>query len=346
MPFVPFQNELFKGIYQRWTGFYDSCVRAYNLNGDVTAEAEIGGVDGTATGLAYSTGKYGILQSGYFDGATSLIDIGSAALLDNLPNFTILAVIYPETDGEANLGKIYSKGVNVRFEVQNQTAAGVQLYGEVQCATTDATALSNTTTGRFPLNTWNMVMMVWDNSTKYVSLYTLNDRGQAVECTYDAQVQGVGGQTADAGDNGCIGNYAATGASFDGMIDSFRLYNESLAAARLTPIIETPLYQTTAPQHTSRPYCTVDLVSGVPLHNWDGTDEEVRIQFSIFVDDSSPSAAYTIGCIVEGIRRTFDNQLIDLDTYNQVICIRDVETMFRYDEVLQATIDYLITAAD
>lgn len=332
-------NELFTGIRERLTGRYSTCLRAFDFEGDCTDEE--GNSDGTPTDLLYTVGKFGIRQAAYFDGLTSIVNCGSEADIDTLGNFTVICFVYP-----VEKGILYEKvtgGNGVTFSLQDGGGGTFKLYGKVSCSTSAAESTSSTT---IAAQTWTMVAMVWNGTTKTISLFTgkkdSNGRWKEAEVSYSPQTVGVGSQSSDAAGNALIGNDSGGADPFKGGLDTFRLYSAALSVARMGWFIEVPSFPGVAV--SPFPYITFEQVAGNPDWTFDHDREMPLIQFSMFAEgNASMSAREELGHIEDGVKRCFDLRTIALNGYSNIICRREGETGPLFiDRVYQKTVDYMI----
>jgi len=170
-----------------------------------------------------------------FDGATSFVDLGSPAALDNLAvgaSFTVEAWIYAEGWGENNLGHIVDKSNNASVGWRLYIDSTVGLRGQVYFDVQDA--ISESGTDEFNatfFDAWHHVCMEFDNATKLISLYI---DGTEVS-SYATQQAGNNAAVADAATNAWIGNVAAGTRTFDGKIGWVRIYSALLYAGNFTP---------------------------------------------------------------------------------------------------------------
>jgi hypothetical protein len=328
-------KEVLDAIYQRYTGAYTPCVRAFNFNGDCADS--MGVDDGVGTAITYATGKFGILQSALFNGTTSLVNIGSAADIDNLADFSIVAFIYPAGGGEADLGVIYSKS-GIIFRVREEAAGFVKLEGEVDCAVTAANSKSTAT---IPIMQWSAVMMTWSDATKTVRLYH-----NETEVIYENQTIGVAAQMADAASDGIIGNLAAVTNTFAGAIDTFRLYNAMLPISKMGWFLETPIYLVETSRTQELSYVTINPIDVYPDYLWPGIERHIwRVQFSVYSNgDDAHSGAEIVGIVLDAINRCFNAKRVSITGYTNCGIRREITIPpFKPDaEVWQGTADYTV----
>lgn len=162
-----------------------------------------------------------------FNGDTSSINCGSNATLDDIPDFAVAAKgnitaeawIKPDTWGEANAGRIFSK---TNWSLRLDSALG--LYSNVVCAA--QTAISDSGLDEFTLDgEWHHVLMTYSEvglGTAVARTIYLAIDGVWV-ATYPTQQVSAGNYTSDAAQNLFIGNNAGGAACFDGKIGWTRI---------------------------------------------------------------------------------------------------------------------------
>jgi hypothetical protein len=180
--------------------------------------------NGIGANLSAVVGKYS--QAYYFNGADSFVNISHNAKQLLVGGGTITAWIYPTGYGESGRGVIVQKatqstavgGYNFAFD------AGTHLTGVL-----NATTLSGS--GVIPLNTWTFVAFTF-NASGFGYIYingVLDNSGQITDPT---EITTTG--------NLMIGNRAyGTDRTFNGTIDSVRIYNIGLTAAQINTIFAT-----------------------------------------------------------------------------------------------------------
>ncbi|MEK7153477.1 MAG: LamG domain-containing protein, partial [Patescibacteria group bacterium] len=171
-----------------------------------------------------TTGKY--TSSLGFDSSDDDVSVTNASAIDlneGLQNgLTISAWIYANSDGEADVGKIFTKGTETLCQTDSQSGSNLDIQCELDLAT-DATLniASAITTG-----TWNHIVMSWaDDSDDEISIWINGiPKGTSAD--------GVGPTSADT-NNIIIGNDSTQANTFDGLIDDFKIFNYELTSAQI-----------------------------------------------------------------------------------------------------------------
>ena len=185
--------------------------------------------DGTDTAITYATGKFG--KAAEFNGTTSKITIDADTTIDavDMVAFRLSAWVYVDTDGENDVGRIFDKWsgtkVGYRLWVFGESSSTVKVSFEVGYGTTNA--LANTTT-TMSTGAWHKIDAI-HNADKSLDIYIDGDIA-----TYDDDVSGDGDLSDDGAVDLTIGNEtAAATKTFDGRIDSARIYDGAFAAWQL-----------------------------------------------------------------------------------------------------------------
>ncbi len=232
-----------------WNNMTDGCVRAFAFDGDSTDEMR--NADATAKNVRYRHYrylrfyhlKYDYNRCAVFNGKSSKVNIGSAADISNLRNFTISAWVYVANGGEGDRGRIYSKYVDSRngvwLCVRDETNGKVNLHGRVGCA---ETAAQEKSTLALSLREWHHVAMTWNNSSKRIDLYM---DGAAASSDMAYPICGVGKQGNDSRADGIIGNDVTGSSTFDGYIADFFLYKKVLTTAQIEWLADKGEFQVT-----------------------------------------------------------------------------------------------------
>ena len=211
------------------------------------------GTAGTARIPLRVAGKLGQaldFASGGGDGG-SYVDVGSPAILDNLPQVTVSAWIYPRSAGGSTSGGIIinkSDGAiplnGWRFSLVTSGVDTKILFFNVDYTTTDINVKSVDNTIAF--NQWQHVAVSWtgSNNASDVRIY-LN----GMEVSYKLQTSAVGTRVSDAAQSFGVGD-PGTGADFDGLIDEVRIYNRALSAGEVSALYNSGAAKVNASQNS------------------------------------------------------------------------------------------------
>src|SRR3989344_5522242 len=211
------------------------------------------GTAGTARLPLRAAGKLGQaldFASGGGDGG-SYVDVGSPAILDNLPQVTVSAWIYPRSaGGNTSGGTIINKSDGAiplngwRFSLVTGGGATKILFFNVDYTTTDINVKSVDNTIAF--NQWQHVAVSWtgSNNASDVRIY-LN----GMEVSYKLQTSAVGTRVSDAAQSFGVGD-PGTGADFDGLIDEVRIYNRALSAGEVSALYNSGAAKVNASQNS------------------------------------------------------------------------------------------------
>ena len=139
-------------------------------SGTSAADSSGNGNTGAITSGTWSaSGKIGSALD--FNGTTSKVNAGSAAVLDNLANFTYSAWVNPRTLGESIFaGIIVEKAGGLGFKkLTLSDSSGNQFYGDVEMSGETTIASSNVNELQF--NIWTHIVLVYNDTNKTASLY-------------------------------------------------------------------------------------------------------------------------------------------------------------------------------
>jgi hypothetical protein len=184
-----------------------------------------------------NAGKFG--KALYFDGGGSesqddYVTAGSDTSIDNLEDMTFSAWIYPESTGEGGAGRIFQKAassINGRgLYINTNNSLG---YYHGWSTSTSGFATWVTPNDSISLNTWNHVVVTYNKSSTgndpsiYINgiLQTLNETSAPT---------GVSGD--DSSGTLYFGNRDTLDRTFDGYLDSIKLYNVLLTAEQVKVI--------------------------------------------------------------------------------------------------------------
>jgi len=210
-----------------WNNLSNGCLRAFFFENN--CNDEMGIANGTPTGLTYvSTVSYWPQGTQLrdltadFNGTSSRVNIGSAADIDDLTQFTIAFWTYCRGLGGGSAEKPYYKGGNTRFEVYLDNGTYVGLYGKVGYSTTSAESIK---TYCLEKNEWHHVAITY-SQTGDRKIHFFIDGVEVI----GSQTASVGTRLTDAAENGYIGNISDGSRAYDGLITTFILHNRVLTS--------------------------------------------------------------------------------------------------------------------
>ena len=209
-------------------------------------------------GPTWAGGKYG--SAANLNGGNGLINAGSRTTLDQLPQMTAMAWIYPRTAGQFTSGDLFNKrgspASGWRFDI---SSSNLDLAFSVDHSTP---LVAITATSAISLNSWNHVAAVWDGTSTAanVKIYV---NGNEVPHRLDRDATGT--RLIDSNNDLIVGNNAAGDQTFDGLIDEARIYNRALTQAEIqadmnTPITPPPAVDPAVVGQWSAPFSTPVLV--------------------------------------------------------------------------------------
>jgi len=176
------------------------------------------------TAYAWYNGYNGkINKSLSFDGADDYVTVtqGTAINLTSKTGYSISSWFYANSDGEGNLGQVWSKGTNNYLRVKNESGNYLDIEANIDLATTDANL---TIASAIEKDTWNQVLITYeDDSDDEISVY-INGLLRGTSSTGD-------GSPATDSNNLLIGG--SSGANFDGQIDETKIWNYALTAEQV-----------------------------------------------------------------------------------------------------------------
>lgn len=206
-----------------------SPVAHYKLNGD--SSDEVSGNDGTDTSVTYPTGK--IDQGAGFNGSGAKITVPAASQIENIfdGGGAISCWVKVNSDGQGNSGRICDKTNVWYFGVTGEAAGKVKVaFGH--WFTGDNGYWVSTST-EITIGIWTHVVVIYDsddtdnNPTVYVNGATVDmTEGDTPTSTRES----------DAGLDLFIGDNSGLTATFDGIIDDFRVYDFALTSAEIDDI--------------------------------------------------------------------------------------------------------------
>lgn len=206
-----------------------SDVGVYHLTTNAT-DSSSSGNDGSVSNVVMTTGQIG--GAARFDGATSVINVGSDASLDNIfaGGGTVSAWIRPTGWGENGFGRILDKGSSTSsangwaVQLEGSTSSDGRLLIEHDFSISPGSW--RTAAGSVSLNSWQHIAVVYDNSS-ILNKPRVFINGAEVSVT--GLLPPLGSADSDAAQNLFIGNRSgATDRTFAGEIDEVRLSTASL----------------------------------------------------------------------------------------------------------------------
>lgn len=163
-----------------------------------------------------------------YDGANDVVDAGSRPALDNMPQLTASAWIYPRSYGENSAAKIFVKAADSDasngwvFGYGSTLSLLVNFNSELLFCTTSTTPIA--------FDTWSHVVVTWNGD---LGCNNVNFYINGIKQTTTVVLNGSGTRVSDAAQNLIIGNTPAGDRTFDGFIDEAQLYNSALTEAEI-----------------------------------------------------------------------------------------------------------------
>ncbi len=201
--------------------------------GSGTTANDTSGNGNTGT-ITAGTGRYvnGKINKAYsFDAANTVINMGSATAFDDLSALTAEAWIYPKSTGEGTFGRIIQKMTtagNPGWIVMMTNSPSNSLRFDVDTDTVDLSVISSGSS--ITLNQWNHIAVTWTGSLTATNVH-LYINGK--ETGYSTQTNGTGSRTSDAAANLLFGNDSSSSRTFDGYIDTGRVFNYARTPAQI-----------------------------------------------------------------------------------------------------------------
>jgi len=189
---------------------------------------------------------------GNFNGSTSSINAGSPTMFDDIfaGAGTIMAWIYPKSDGEGNFGRIFDKNQWV-LNVRDELSGFVRL--NLIAAFSGDDGGWKTTDRVVPLNAWSHIAIVYDGSSDS------NDPIIYVNGVAQTLTEGstpTGSITSDASSDLYIGNNSGGTRTFDGYMMDVKIYKAAGLSSSQIPIAAAKINQ------------DPDLISPNPPKGW------------------------------------------------------------------------------
>ncbi len=136
--------------------------------------------------------------------------------------FTFAAWVYPNSDGETDVGEIFDKGTNTFCRTNSESGSKVTITCRVDL-TTDADFSATTT---IPINQWSHVAFSWTNDGDDEVTIWINGIPQTSSAAF------AGDGAADANDLTIGGT-----PNYDGQIDDFKIFNYELTSTQIKSLI-------------------------------------------------------------------------------------------------------------
>ncbi len=209
----------------RWSFNENAGLVAYDTSGN--------GNNGTISTATFAAGIAGTCLT--FDGASGSVLISDASAIQNIwaGGGSISTWINPDSDGENDLGRIWSKGA---FLMTNaESASKVKL--EFRVPHSGDNGFWQTTATAVDINVWSHVAVTYDSDAlgNDPILYV---NGEVVAITETQTPTGT--YSTDVGTNAYIGNFSTDARTFDGEIDEAMVYNDVLTANEVKALFKWP----------------------------------------------------------------------------------------------------------
>ena len=190
------------------------------------------GNDGSAqqyTSVLHATGV--IDGALIFNGASDYIDLGSPAVLTDLPadDFTVSAWIYDEsTTSKGTIIGVFPDGT--AGWILRKQGTGAARYLDFWAGHSTTNAYFATPAGSLASDSWRHVAAVWDAGTKTCRIYI-----DGFESSYVTSTAGQGSYNSDVSYDKEIGRMALAGGIqfFAGKIDDVKIFNKALTSGEI-----------------------------------------------------------------------------------------------------------------
>ena len=194
---------------------------------DSTSVDVIAGLDGTDTAVTYVDAKFG--KGASFNGTTSNIVVAADTAIDinTIGSMTVSAWVYPNTDGEGNVGRIVDKfsGADVGYRLWLSGSDTIPVVNfEVGYVTTNAIVTTSTT---IAVDEWTKIDAVLEAD------HSINIYINGAVASYGVDTTGVGGANDDSAVDMVIGSDSTGAYTFDGIIDDIKIFDEPRTAANV-----------------------------------------------------------------------------------------------------------------
>ncbi len=167
-----------------------------------------------------------------FDGVDDLINCGTAGL-DNKAPFTVACHCFPDTQGEANVGRFVDKGSATTGWQFHISATNRVRFNHAYTGATPTDLELSSVNNSIVLDKWQFVAMTWDGSPTATNAHLYVD-GQ--ETAYAVTTDAVGTKGDDAALPFLIGNSIAAARTFDGALAHVMFYGKVLTPGEMRQI--------------------------------------------------------------------------------------------------------------
>ena len=179
------------------------------------------------TATAWYNGRNGKYNSSLdFDGVDDQVAVTNVDAIDLnvglLNGFTFAAWVYPNSDGETDVGEIFDKGTNTYCRTDTESASRV----DIECRLDLTTDAAFNVSSAIPINQWSHIAFSWTQDADDEVTIWINGVANTSVATFD------GTAPADA-NNLTIGGTP----NFDGQIDDFRIYPYELGTAQIRKVM-------------------------------------------------------------------------------------------------------------
>lgn len=182
---------------------------------------------GTCTAVDAATAWYNGRNGKYnssldFDGTDDIVTVTNSETVDLnsglSTGFTISTWVYPQSDGETDVGQIFNKGTNTYCRTDSEASSRV----DIECRLDLTTDAAFNVSSAIPINQWSHIAFSWTNDADDEVTIWINGIPNTSSAAYS------GDAAADANDL-VIGGTP----NFDGQIDDFRVYAYELSATQI-----------------------------------------------------------------------------------------------------------------
>lgn len=164
-----------------------------------------------------------------FDGTDDYMYATASASINNLSNFTFVALVYKEGGGGANLARIFDKAPRYFYDDEDNIpdAGSNGLILEITTDGTSRFAVANTT---IPTGSWTHVACTYASGNAPKIYFN------GVEDSYYSSNAGSGTDSSDSGTNLQFGGRASGGRTFNGKMTEIAIFDRVLSQAEIQDI--------------------------------------------------------------------------------------------------------------